>query len=140
MVDFTPARGRDNAPGRCQPQRDQPPALPRQGEVAPRWVSPEKPAQGRNLQSSPQSSILGFGSVRLREQRCVIPPHVGMLCLPLRSPARPEQTEIPTWQSPEISLLIPEGEAETSGTAVPAGNSHLALLSKVVCKSSLDVF
>lgn len=49
----------------------------------------------------------------------------------------PEQAEIPAWHSSETSLLIPEGEAETSGTAVPAGNSHLALLSKVVCKSSL---
>lgn len=35
----------------------------------------------------------------------------------------PEQAQIPTQQSPEISLPIPEGEAEASGTAGPAGTA-----------------
>lgn len=48
-----------------------PPALAQQGGVAPRWATPEKPARDRNLQTSPKSSILGFGRVKL---------HAAVLC------------------------------------------------------------
>lgn len=67
MVDFTLARGRDNAPGGASLRGTSHQPWHRREGWHQGWQplkNPQDPAQDRNLQTSPESSILGFGSVR----------------------------------------------------------------------------